>query len=349
MLNALEVDKRNSTMLVMIEDADEKRAAQNQLELSVASKLQNQGLRNIGFPSGNLDEVIFANSTGELWAAFGVINDAAVPRRWNSFGVFDTTRQSQEITVEINIPTTSNSARVAGFFARDPTSGDIYLMHDGGIGGGRLGVGKRAFLAWSRTSLEEVACKQDKVRSGIVVGNLSSDDLVARIWRFVLLIKGFKDAIRTGELDDPSLRKAIAEWEIFNSESSGRRQGTRRSAIDYLSYHGDVVELLYRERQLSRVDDEQILNNQLIDLFVRKGKIMTEIYEVKTSLARQSIYTAIGQLLSHSVDAAPSVKRTLVVPEGALPSDLERCLDFLSIELRRFNILDAKDPKVVLD
>ncbi|ESQ79340.1 hypothetical protein [Asticcacaulis sp. YBE204] len=93
--------------------------------------------RQRGFPSGNVDETVYSNGAGELWAAFTNLEAAAVPRRWNAFGVYDPKRQAQMITVEVNTPTNSSSAQVAGFFAKDAASGEIYLMHDGSVGGGK--------------------------------------------------------------------------------------------------------------------------------------------------------------------------------------------------------------------
>jgi len=335
-------------MLLMVEDVREKRDAQKAMETAVRQHLADQGIRNIGFPSGNVDERLYANGSGSLWAAFSKADEAAVPRRWNAFGVFEPKRHAQIITVEINIPTTSNSARVAGFFARDAATGEIYLVHDGSIGGGKAGVGRSAFLAWSKASLEDVRSADGSDRAGIIIGRVDSEDIAGRLWHFVQVVKGFKDAVARGDLDDPAVRQAIAEWENFNSEGSGRRRGRRRSEIDYISYHGDVVERLFEERKARSADGERVLNSKLIDLYVRKGETMTEIYEVKTRTDRQSIYTAIGQLISHSTDAPTGIRRTLVLPEGPLPPDLEKALGSLPIELRRFSLSAGKAPKVIL-
>jgi len=335
-------------MLLTVTDLKEKRAAQAALEQTVRAGLADQGMRNIGFPSGNADEIIYSNGAGKLWAAFGAVDSAAVPRRWNAFGVFDPKRHAQMITVEINIPTTSNSARVAGFFARDAATGQVLLMHDGSVGGGKPGVGRSAFLFWSKTKPVDTYGDGGEVRSGLIIGAVGSGDLPGRLWWFVQHVKGFKDAVKRGDLDDPEMRKAIAEWEDFNSESSGRRRGRRRAEIDYISYHGEVVERLFEERFARRRDGEQVLNSRLIDLYVRNGTAMTEIYEVKTGTDRQSIYTAIGQLVSHSVGEGADIARTLVIPEGNLAPDLERCLTSLSIDLRRFTLTSGKTPKVVL-
>jgi hypothetical protein len=335
-------------MLMLVEGAKDKKLAQKRFEAAVCQNLTDQGTRKIGFPSGNFDEKLYSNGSGSLWAVFSDIKDSATPRSWNGFGIFEPKRFAQIITVEINIPTTSNSARVAGFFARDSVTGDVYLMHDGSVGGGKAGVGRAAFLAWSKATLEDVVLEDGSIRSGIIIGRVDSNDITGRLWRFVQLVKGFKDAVARGELDDPDVQQAIKDWEEFKSESFGRRRGSRRSEIDYISYHGDIVEHLFKERSARCTGHERVLNNKLIDLFVRNGKSMTEIYEVKTSVDRQSIYTAIGQLFSHSAGAPNDVKRFLVLPEGQLPSDIEKSLALMPIELRRFTISIGKKTKIFL-
>lgn len=89
-------------MLVLVEDAAEKRNAQKAMEMSITAHLARVGKRNIGFPSGNVDEVLYSNGNGTLWAAFSNASDASVPRRWNAFGVYEDSRPAQMITVEIS-------------------------------------------------------------------------------------------------------------------------------------------------------------------------------------------------------------------------------------------------------
>src|SRR6185436_17204530 len=57
----------------------------------------------------------------------------------------------------------------ADMCGKDSDSGDIFLMHSGKIGGGRPGIGKSAFLAWSKASLIEVSEMNGKTRSGIPI------------------------------------------------------------------------------------------------------------------------------------------------------------------------------------
>jgi len=334
--------------MLLVEDAAAKMAAQKEIERSVKASLPRIGKRNIGFPSGNVDETMYTSGDGGLWAAFSDAEAARVPRRWNAFGVYDAKRHAQVITVEINIPTTSNAASVAGFFARDVSGGATYLMHDGSVGGGKKGVGRSAFLSWSRFELLEVERSEGVPRAGIVIGRVDDPDLASRIWRFVQLVCDFKAAVRRGDLGSEAARRSIAEWDEFRSESSGRRKGRRRAEFDYVSYHGDVVEALRAERHAAAAKGERVLNSPLIDLMVKSGSTMTEIYEVKTGCDRQSLYTAIGQIVTHSADAGDDIVRTLVIPQGALPTGMSECLDHLGIAVRRFRLTPAPNRAVRL-
>lgn len=335
-------------MLAQIEDEKAKRDAQDALERVVKKSLRKQGKRNIGFPSGNVDEVIYSNGDGELWCAFGSGEDYKIPRKWNAFGVYDADRRSQIITVEINIPVAGNSGLVSGFFAKDPTTGRVYLMHDGGVGGGRKGVGRKAFLAWSKSNLVTVAKAEGGTREGIVIGEIGGQDLPSRLWRFVRLVRDFKTAVKSGELSDRSVTRLVNEWEDFSGVGGGRRKGERTSVIDYISFHDDVVQELFRQRDARRAANQRIIANRLVDLYVRTDSKITELYEVKTKLDRHSIYTGIGQLMAHSVDAEAKVERILVIPEGTLPGGLEAALSALAIRMRRFSVSGGKNPKVSL-
>jgi hypothetical protein len=69
---------------------------------------------------------------------------------------------------------------------------------------------------------------------------------------------------------------------------------------------------------------------------------MSEIYEVKTSLTRQSIYTGIGQLLVHSAGEVGDIRRVLMLPEGYIPNDLARCIRRQKLSLRRFKLVGTE-------
>lgn len=327
-------------MLRLVHEAKKKKRAQTELERALKDTLKDQGSRNIGFPGGNADHPLYSLGDGKLWAAFGgVSEEAAIPRFWNAFGIYRPSEPAQMIAVEINIPTDSNSAKVAGFFAEDADTGDIYLMHSGKVGGGRPGIGKLAFLVWSKAKLVEVSCPEGGVRKGIAVGRLDDHDLAGRIWAFVKSVQNFKDMAAKGELETPDFKRCIDEYNRYSKEYSGKKNGRWGSEFEYMTYHGDVIQALHDERIACAAKNEGVYNSILIDLFVKKDGVITEVYEVKTGVGRQVLYTAIGQLVTHTATLGDEVTKYLVVPaDEAMPEDLERAVAALRIQVRRFKL-----------
>jgi hypothetical protein len=103
---------------------------------------------------------------------------APEPRYWNAIGKYQANGGLQ-IAVEINIPTESNSQRFSGFFARDEQTDIVYLLHDSGVGGGRPGIGRESFLAWSGEKPVPVQDSKSGVRHGILITPIQSKDISA--------------------------------------------------------------------------------------------------------------------------------------------------------------------------
>jgi hypothetical protein len=110
-----------------------------------------------------------------------------------------------------------------------------------------------------------------------------------------------------GHLASPEYAQTSSDNETYNREHSGRKSGARSSEIDYISRHGDVVDALREARLAKKTSNEIVPNSRLIDLYVKKGGALTEVYEVKTDTSRQSLYCAIGQLMVHS-EGGPNVR-----------------------------------------
>lgn len=326
-------------MLELVERSAEKRETQRLLESNLKKVLKNQGVKNIGYPGGNADHELRSNGAGGLWfAPSGPRKDNPVPRFWNSFGVYDPGATAQNIVFEANIPAGKNTGWVAGFFARDAETGEAFLMHSGKVGGGGKGVGKTAFLAWASPSLVDVSVGPNRYRSAIVVGNVRDPRLSDRIWKLVQRVAEFKRLAKAGELDTPVFRGRIAAYSRYSREFSGRKTGRRRADIDYVTFHGDVVDKLYVERLGMLRRDEEIVKTNLIDLGVRRGGDLIELYEVKMSCGRQDLYCALGQIVTHSA-GEPGVSRFLVVPAGeVLPPDVDRAIHELGITVRTFRL-----------
>lgn len=337
-------------MLKLLSQKKRKERAQRSMQLALEEALSLQGTGLIGFPSGVVELPIFSNGPGSLWFASDQFKDVKTPRFWNAFGIYDPNKSKQAISVEINIPFPNESASVAGFFAENSQTGDVYLMHSGKIGGGKKGVGKTAFLAWSHAKLTTVLDENGNPRDGIIIAKLDQADFSHRIWNFTQIVSKFKSAVGSGELDTQDFRQRVEEYENYAREFSGKKRVQRAGSFDYQSYHGDVVEALYQERIELQKPDESVYNSNLIDLYVKKNGKIIIIYEVKTSAERQTLYTAIGQLMTHALANGSKAKRILVLPDGEeFPDDINTALSIMNIDIRRFSVSGPKKkPKIVL-
>lgn len=72
--------------------------------------------------------------------------------------------------------------------------------------------------------------------------------------------------------------------------------------------------------------------------------MLTEVYKAKTETGRQSIYTALGQLMIHGPANEGEIKRVLAIPPGELAADIQHSLAALGIVVRRFDITGREVP-----
>lgn len=235
-------------MLRLIQETKAKKAAQETFARIVKDSLPTQGTRRIGFKGGNRDRELFSAGEGELWALISKTpEDTTIPRYWNAFGVFEPDRKMQLIAVEINVPSDANGWQVAGAFAEDEETGDIHLMHDAAVGGGRPGIGQQAFLLAANIRMVKVLCEDGRFRKAIPVGNMSDVGFVGRLARYVKKVADFKLGVSKGDLDTPEFRKRLEESESYDKEFSGTKSGRRGGTFAYETYHGEIVDMVVAE------------------------------------------------------------------------------------------------------
>ncbi|MBO9834407.1 hypothetical protein [Xanthomonas phaseoli] len=323
-------------MLHLLETPSDIKAAERDLIETLSNKFPDKTVKNIGFPGGT-DFGVRINTDGRLWFYTRPLDDeTSTPRQANWFGLFST-RKSMNITVEINVARSGTSARAAGFFARDDASGKAFLLHSGKVGGGQRGVGKTAFLAWSKLPLTPVALSNGMIRDGFVVTATRSEACSTSIDRYIDCIAQFKTEVREGLLKSPSFQRDLKEWTDYYRENSGPRSGLRNAEFDFISRHGDVVEALKIWREAKGIfKKDRIVKNVLFDLGVESEGKLTEIYEVKTSTLRADLYQTIGQLLCHSTIHTKHL--FAVVPNGHISPDLLKTFSQLNIQLIRFDL-----------
>ena len=314
-------------MWTLIEDHSEIREAQAKLRYVIETTWSYKEQRLVAWRPESAKLVIHHN--GSLWFGGRELKRRPTPRFWNAFGEYKPGGNLQ-IDVEVNIPTNSNSRRIAGFFARD-AFGRACLLHDGSVGGGRPGIGRKQFLWWlfaiSKRSLP-VIDKKGQTRCGILVANLEVDGAEASLSEFIKNVILFKGAVSRGLFKRPAILKSLQDFTPYFREFSGTKRRSALAAIEYVTRHGDIVHALRKWRAVK--SDEEEIKTALIDWGICRGGRLCEIYEVKTSCERQALYGAIGQLLVHS--GSSNCKKIIVLPENdAMPPDIERALAALNI------------------
>jgi len=196
-------------MYSLIETRAEIRQAQIALEKTLKEAFPNVERKHIGYPAGRVANALVHTDTKYWFRSALLAGERPPTRRLNWFGEMRPGR-GVGITVEINTPLRGRSNQLGGYFARDETSGKVYLFHSGAVGGGRKGVGQAAFLEWRRRgggSEESVSDASGNNRSGIRVmavdGPTAGDDVI----RYIASIVRFKRKIREGTLDGARLTR----------------------------------------------------------------------------------------------------------------------------------------------
>jgi len=329
--------------LVLIEDAEEKRRCQKMFARLLRNSWRRKERRVIVWrPSSAEMDIVHQ---GVIWYTTNEPErQQKTPRFWNAFGRYQVSGNLR-IAVEINIPSASNSRRVSGFWAKDVRTGAVFLMHDGGIGGGSPGVGRDAFLAWISAKLIPVVDSQGVSREGVIVTALNSPTIGHNVATYAANASAFREARRRKDSKLLPTKKDIQTYNNYSPENSGRRRGRRSAEFDYISRHGEIVDALMLWRVANGGKDlprKSIVKNKLIDLGVLDRNKLVELYEVKSSADRQSIYTAIGQILVHSC-GNKGVKRFMVLPcQDVLSKGIARALEGLGIRVLRFKLSGEK-------
>lgn len=188
-------------MLQIITDELEIRECQGELKTLLEKNLNLEGNYTIGFPGGNWDTSVIYNK--KIWFVGYEIEeseDNPSPRFWNGFGLakqFEKNK-SNDITVEINVPTNGINRRVSGFFAKNNKTDEIFLMHRGKVGGGRKGIGKNAFLGWYESDVQQVDSGDGKTEEALIITSLKPKDFIGGLTSFIEKVSQFKVLATSG-------------------------------------------------------------------------------------------------------------------------------------------------------
>jgi len=188
-------------------------------ELKIASiyrkvfSIMNRGTRvrnaTVGFHSGNVKAKVAWNDRLGFWLMWP-------PKSWQPrdlfiFGTqnpFEHRSRSLNITCQINVP-----GRRAGAILTD--NKDLYLAHNGGIGGGKKGIGKTQFLAWYRARVRDTTdvLGADGLASPYIAIDKITDttSFLRSVAKFITAVDAFKEENSKNETIDHSLNRVAKE------------------------------------------------------------------------------------------------------------------------------------------
>jgi len=280
----------------------------------------------IGYQGGNHPTKVYWFEDLNFWYYFQII-EGKRSRYWNGFGLSKPEKNKNvSITCEINFPTSGVDKRIGAVFVKDNT-GSVVIAHRGKIGGGRKGVGKQLFIDNYRG--DWVRLKEDGMQNEFaLVASLNSPRFGMQIKEFVYEVDRIKNSVsqttivQEGDEDDIS--------ELFSKEYAGKKTYGVTSHIEANCDHGIIVNTLadlLSKKGLSHGNDR----NRDLYVLDSSGYIQS-LFEVKTHISTQSIYSAIGQLYFHSINLRKKPKLNLVIPEKPNPKIVKR-LNSLEINI----------------
>lgn len=180
--------------LLGIIDEKEIRSAQTMFEDNIRKCSTTTIDVKIGYKGENVSAKVCWSDRHKMW---WYTNDKITTNRyWNAFGLANNPPKSGEmvdIICEVNIPFKGTDKRIGGTFAKDD-SDKIWIVHNGKIGGGRVGIGKKLF--WDNYEVGNDDYLDDG-RHVVKICSLDSIDLCNKIRDFVLEIKRIKEKRRS--------------------------------------------------------------------------------------------------------------------------------------------------------
>ena len=197
---------------------------QKRLEKTLTKSLKQRKIISIGYQSGSMKPNVHHNGT--VWFYSEKLDN----RFWNAFGLNPDEDAQKDIVVEINPPLNGIDPRKgAGMFAFDEDD-SLSLLHSGRIGGGRKGIGPKAFREWylQFTPMKDVEIGEGNVRNGILVGNIEEDSFLDDLEIFVRNVWLFKRLARNGANEATYRNDLLAELQEMggNAGTPGRRETT---------------------------------------------------------------------------------------------------------------------------
>lgn len=291
-------------MIRIIDNQETIKKLQSRFHKRIFELLSETRYAYVGFPAGSFRDNVHFSSELNIWSSFHNENN----RFWNGFGVgIPVLDKGISLVGEINFPFKGINRRIAGAFA-EGHNGEILVLHRGKIGGGKKGIGKKLFMSTKDESDFVYASDGDRETKFIFVGELESDFFIEQIASFIHSIND----IKKGRFID--YKKDFPELSNFKytDEKHGTSVTENNEPRKIVRTHGIIVNSLARELEKMNY---LIGKDRNRDIFIYSKKSITHLFEIKTTVSTQCLYSAIGQLLIYSIPIKNKVKLFAVLPQ----------------------------------
>jgi hypothetical protein len=294
-------------MLFAITQKKEIRKANDMLFNRLASLKHESYIINYGSAGGSAPINISYSPEYNMW--WGNSDERKANRFWNPFGQ-GKPKPNSTVTgrCQINYSASGINNSVGGLFAKD-SSGEIYLLHSGKVGGGQKGVGKNAFADYYTGRKQPVEFDNQELDYYVITG-LTSKRFFQNLYDFVNDVYEFKDYIKKNRIAGVPIREKnpLKDGEYLGIKTYDLPAKVVVASNDHAVITTQLIEEL-RDRGF------EVHRDQFRDAYtVDAEKLIDRVFEVKSSLSRQSLYTAIGQLTLHSL--IYDSKKFFVVDKG---------------------------------
>lgn len=295
-------------------------------------------LIKLGHQGGSWEQEVQYSEDLNIWWLFSKAGHGT-NRYWNAFGIGNPSISNRNIIVEINYPVEGYNNRIAGGWAID-NANNYYLYHNGKIAGGRKGIGKSAFLEYYTGEYIDVQIESKNTEKALVAV-LDDFNFVNQIADFVNIVATFKYPELYGNKNKVTHK--------FNTEFDGSKQYKLPLSIKSNGNHGLVVNALSKELLNKGLLVANNGTNGRIDLYLyNKQNIITNVFEIKTTLSIQSICAAIGQLLLYTYPIKNNPRKIFVCPLNE-NENVKSLLKSVNIEILFFQFKEGKPFFLNLD
>lgn len=299
-------------------------------------KVEHRTLTTPGGPLPNA-KMLWRPDPG-LWAHFATAA-ADDPRHLCWYGTDLATQSVQAPAVEINLDRNPDHKAVAGRALKDDRTGEFFLGHKGGLGGGRGGqMSISGFAQRIRGFVREpIVLGKDREEEVFVIGGLDRYDFIDRLHRYVGECVRLRALAKDGGGAGPvsgTPEDTAAEGDGFSPEHDLDGTGAGRPATPHeiRRVHGRVVNAL--QKRLGKRAVNATRRQMRPDLYIRsRTGGMEVLFEVKGASTTQDWFTAIGQLVVYGASEPTTPKRVLVCPYELQNPAFRAALDMLAITL----------------